>query len=76
MTRLPVLSSRIVIAALRRAGLVELTGRGKGSHHRLYHPNDLSITVTVPHHHEIKRGTLHSIIEAAGLTREQFLNLL
>ncbi len=76
MTRLPVLSSRKVITALRRAGLVELTGRGKGSHHRLYHPNDLTITVTVPHHREIKRGTLHNIIEDAGLTREEFLNLL
>lgn len=43
MTRLPVLSSRKVITALRRAGLVELTGRSKGSHHRLYHPNDLRI---------------------------------
>ena len=76
MTRLPVLSTKNVIAALRRAGLVALTGRGKGSHHRLYHPNDLTITVTLAHHHEIKRGTLHSIIEPAGLTREEFLNLL
>ena len=37
---------------------------------------DLTITVTLAHHHEIKRGTRHGIIEAAGLTREQFLNLL
>ena len=65
-----------VMAALRRAGLVELPGRGKGSHHMLYHPNNQTITVTVPHHREIKRGTLHSLIEDAGLTREEFLNLL
>ena len=76
MTRLPVLSYRKVIAALRRAGLVELPGRGKGSHHMLYHPNDPTITVTVPHRREIKRGTLHSLIEDAGLTREEFLKLL
>ncbi len=74
MTRLPVHSYRKVIAALGRSGLVELTGRGKGSHHRLYHPNDLTITITLPPRD--KRGTLHSSIEAAGLTREEFLNLL
>ncbi len=34
------------------------------------------VTVTVPHHREIKRGTLNSIIEDAGLTREEFLDFL
>ncbi len=43
---------------------------------RWFHPNDLTITVTLPHHREIKRGTLHNIIEDAGLTRVEFLNLL
>jgi hypothetical protein len=33
-------------------GLVEFPGRGKVNHDMLYHPNDLTITVTLPHHHE------------------------
>ena len=76
MTRLPVVSHRKVIAALKRAGFVELPGGGKGSHHVLYHPSDPDAPVTVPHHKEIKRGTLHSILEDARLSRDEFLDLL
>jgi len=32
--------------------------------------------LTVPRHDEIRRGTLMKIIEEAGLTKEQFLDLL
>jgi predicted RNA binding protein YcfA (HicA-like mRNA interferase family) len=32
--------------------------------------------ITVPRHETIKKGTLMSIIQQAGLTREEFLGLL
>ena len=76
MKRLPVLSYRKVIAILRLAGFVEIQGGGKGSHHTLYHPDDPTNIVTVPHHRDVKRATLRVIIESAGLTVAEFFDLL
>jgi predicted RNA binding protein YcfA (HicA-like mRNA interferase family) len=44
----------------------------KGSHIFL---TDGKHKVTVPRHETIKKGTLLSIIQQAGLTREEFLEL-
>lgn len=73
---LPAASARQVLAALRRAGFV--VDRVVGSHHVLVHPGDARRTVTVPFHgaRSLKLGTLRSIIRQAGLTVEQFRNLL
>ena len=74
--RLPSLKSRAVIRALERAGVVVI--RSKGSHHRLVHATDPSRATTVFVHKgkDIPRGTLGDIIEQAGLTEEEFLDLL
>jgi predicted RNA binding protein YcfA (HicA-like mRNA interferase family) len=32
--------------------------------------------ITVPHHETIKKGTLLSIIQQSGMTKEEFLKLL
>ena len=73
--RLPSLSAREVVAALGRAGFVELTDRGSGSH-RFLVGGDPPRGVVVPDHRTIKRGTLAKIIRDAGLTRDAFRALL
>jgi predicted RNA binding protein YcfA (HicA-like mRNA interferase family) len=74
--RLPVANGRQVLRALLKAGFV--VERIVGSHHVLVHPNNARRTVTVPVHagRDLKRGTLRSIIRQAGLTVDEFSNLL
>jgi predicted RNA binding protein YcfA (HicA-like mRNA interferase family) len=71
LSKLPLLSWREVVKALRKAGFqVE---RQKGSH-LILTKNEL--IVPVPKHKQLKRGLLMAIIEEAGLTKDEFLNLL
>lgn len=72
MTRLPVLSGREVVKALSKIGYY--VRDQKGSHVHLRHATRLPLTV--PMHDEIARGTLRAIIRDAGLTGEEFLDLL
>ena len=78
MTKLPSLSSRQVIQALRRAGFLEAPDRGKGSHRAFYRADPLGHTrlVIVPQGKDIPRGTLLAILNQAGLSRDEFLRLL
>ena len=73
---LPAVNARQVLAALRRAGVV--VDRIVGIHHVLVHPADARRTVTVPFHgaRDLKPGTLRNIIRQAGLTVEEFRDLL
>ena len=77
MSRLPALSSRRIIQALRKAGFVEAPKRGKGSH-LAFVRDDPSGTrlVIVPYGHDIPKGTVLAILEQAGLSRDEFLKLL
>ena len=77
MSRLPALSSRRIIQALRKAGFVEAPKRGKGSH-LAFLRDDPSGTrlVIVPYGHDIPKGTVLAILEQAGLSRDEFLELL
>jgi predicted RNA binding protein YcfA (HicA-like mRNA interferase family) len=52
--------------------------RTTGSHYRLVHGTDPTRQTTVPVHKgkDIPRGTLRGIIEQAGLTVEEFVDLL
>jgi predicted RNA binding protein YcfA (HicA-like mRNA interferase family) len=70
--RLPAVNGSRTLRALTRAGFVV------GSHHVLVYPGDTHRTVTVPVHagRDLKPGTLHSIIRQAGLTVEEFTDLL
>jgi predicted RNA binding protein YcfA (HicA-like mRNA interferase family) len=71
LSKLPLLSWREVVKALRKAGFqVE---RQKGSH-LILTKNEL--IVPVPRHKQLKRGLLMAIIEEASLTKDEFLNLL
>jgi predicted RNA binding protein YcfA (HicA-like mRNA interferase family) len=71
LSKLPLLSWRKVVKALAKSGFRIV--RQKGSHLILARDE---IVVPVPKHKEIKRGLLLEIIAEAGLTKEEFLELL
>lgn len=71
MSRLNNVSARECIRALERAGFV--FKRQKGSHIIM---GKLGRRVSVPNHNPIKPGTLRNIIDQAGLTVDEFLELL
>ncbi|MGD9853664.1 MAG: type II toxin-antitoxin system HicA family toxin [Planctomycetaceae bacterium] len=73
--KLPLLSSREVCTALEKVGFQMVPGRGKGSHVFL-HRADPPAGITVPQTNEVKRGTLRAVIRQAGLSVDEFLNLL
>jgi predicted RNA binding protein YcfA (HicA-like mRNA interferase family) len=73
--RLPALSPRQVLRALQRGGF--FIHHTTGSHHILKHPDKPHLRVTLPfHNRDLKRRTLDSIIEQAGLTSAEFRQLL
>lgn len=75
MTKLPRLSGKEVIKLLSKADFTLV--RQKGSHIIMKKQTSEEIrTVVVPNHKEIDTGTLVEIIRQAGLTRDEFLNLL
>ena len=71
MSKLPLLSWQKVVKTPAKNGFQIV--RQKGSH--LILAKD-EIIVPVPKHKEIKRGLLLEIIAEAGLTKEEFLELL
>ena len=75
MSRLPPAKPRLVLRALQRAGFV--VHHTSGSHDILKHPGRLGVRVTLPYHNrDLKRRTLESILDQAGLTSDEFLKLL
>jgi predicted RNA binding protein YcfA (HicA-like mRNA interferase family) len=76
--KLPLLHYEKVVKALEKTGF-RIVGT-KGSHLSLKKdkssPKDPPRIVIVPMHKEIARGTLLHILNASGLTREEFLSLL
>jgi predicted RNA binding protein YcfA (HicA-like mRNA interferase family) len=74
MPRLPACKPAQVIRALQRAGF--FLDHSTGSHRFFRHPSRPGI-VTVPFHRkDLKRGTLKSILDQAGLSNQEFLDLL
>ena len=72
MGRLPVLSGGEAVKAFVKAGW--FVDRRRGSHMILVkdgHP----ATLSVPDHKELAKGTLRSLIRAAGMTAEDFTAL-
>ena len=69
---LKVLSGKEVCSVLAQYGFAEV--RQKGSHIIMQKKTEGStITVPVPDHKEIKRGTLQSIIRQSGISKDKFL---
>ena len=74
MSRLPRVSGRDVVTALGKIGYN--FDRQRGSHIVLRHFEPPHRMLTVPDHTEIAKGTLRAIIRQAGLTVEEFTDLL
>jgi predicted RNA binding protein YcfA (HicA-like mRNA interferase family) len=73
--QLPALTPAKVLRALQRAGFY--IDHVKGSHYYLRHPGKPGLRVTLPFHGtDLKRRTLTSIIDQAGFSVEEFLDLL
>lgn len=75
MSRLPSLTARKIVRALKRAGFVE--DRQRGSHLILIHPDTMARTV-VPIHagRTIKAPLLRAIVRDASLSVDEFIELL
>lgn len=74
MTRLPRVTGREVVAALRRAGFE--VARVKGSHHFVRHPDGRGTLVPVHAGETIGPGLLSAILRDCELSREEFASLL
>jgi len=73
--KLPVISGKEALKALERAGFVVV--RQRGSHVRIKKvTSDKVIKMTIPLHETLDRGKLKSILRNAGLTVEEFIDLL
>ncbi len=73
--RLPALRPRQVLRALQRAGF--FIHHITGSHYILKHPDKPHLRVTLLfHNRDLKRRTLATILDQAGLTAEEFQQLL
>jgi len=73
MTRLPLISGRECVRALEKKGFY--FKRQEGSHVVLRRDEPFA-QVVVPDHRELDRGTLRAIIRQAGLSLEEFVQLL
>ena len=75
MSHLPSLKPSEAIRKLRKAGFV-FDRHAKGSHEIWYNPKTHRRTI-VPNHpgKDIAKGTFRAIIEQAGLSVEEFINL-
>tara|TARA_B100000315_G_scaffold62214_1_gene56487 strand:- start:554 stop:769 length:216 start_codon:yes stop_codon:yes gene_type:complete len=66
-------SGRQLVKALHRIGFV--IDHQKGSHIFLHNP-ERNISVIVPNHKELKRGTLNNIIKKVGLSIKELKRLV
>ena len=66
-------SGKQVVRALRRIGFV--VDHQRGSHIFLHNINR-NISVVVPQHTEIKKGTLNNIIKKVGITIDELKELV
>ena len=66
-------SGREVVKALRRVGFVVDHQRGS---HIFFHNLEKNISVVVPVHKELKKGTLNSILKKVGITIKDLKRLI
>ena len=72
MSRLPVCSGQDAIRAFQKVGYQ--VDHQTGSHVIPWHAPMRRLTV--PNHRELAKGTLRALIREAGLTKEEFVQLL
>jgi len=75
MPKLPVISGKELVAALKKAAFVEV--RQKGSHVSLQKvTSEITYKTVIPLHRELAIGTLIGILHQTGLSRDDLLELL
>lgn len=74
MSKLPVVSGREAVSAFQKIGYEQ--DHQTGSHIILRHRDPPFRRLTIPDHRELAKGTLRSLIRAAGLTVDEFMALL
>ena len=75
MPKLPVISGKELITALKKAGFVEV--RHRGSHISLQKvTSEITYRTVVPLHRELAKGTIIDILHQTGLSRDDLLELL
>ena len=67
------LQYRIVIKKLRKLGFV--FRHATGGSHEVWWNDKTKKTCVVPHHREVKPGTLQNILKQIGVTEEKFTNV-
>ncbi|WP_067049942.1 type II toxin-antitoxin system HicA family toxin [Methanofollis ethanolicus] len=73
MAKLPVISGSAAVKTFHKFGFT--TSRQTGSH-MILEKAGLDVTLSVPLHTELKRGTLRNLIKDAGLTADEFVAML
>jgi predicted RNA binding protein YcfA (HicA-like mRNA interferase family) len=73
MPALPVISGRKAVRAFENFGWQ--VARQRGSHIIMIKDGEMA-TLSVPDHKEVAKGTLRSLIRAAGITVEEFIREL
>jgi len=74
MPKLSIISGQKLVSILAKIGYI--VDHQTGSHIILRHKSPPYRRLTIPNHKEIAKGTLRAIIKQAGLTREEFLELV
>jgi predicted RNA binding protein YcfA (HicA-like mRNA interferase family) len=70
-SKYPVLKPEEIISALQKVGFRVVSQ--KGSHIKMKSDGLVERVVIIPNHDEVAKGTLHSILQQAGLLLEEFL---
>lgn len=70
---LPVMNGREVIRVFERLGWRFV--RQKGSHMILVKTGEI-VTLSIPDHSEVAKGTLRKLIRTAGITVNEFLSVM
>jgi len=72
LPKLPVLSGKAVCRILQQHGFLEVRQRGSHIIMQKQIPGPSTITIPVPDHKELRKGTLLSIIRQSQLPRPEF----
>lgn len=73
-SKYPVLPPEEILKALQKIGFCKVSQ--KGSHVKFRKYGEPVKNVIIPMHDEVAKGTLQSILEQAGITIEEFKELL
>lgn len=74
MAELPQCSGAEAVRAFEQLGYRRVQQRGKGSH--VFMKCEGRNSLTIPQHKELAKGTLRGLIRGAGITVEEFTELL